>query len=74
MSPETLGLATLSGTLLIHLTSTIWWAASLTKRVEHIEKWISNNEHTAERMAAIEQHIQHLTAGISRIERRLCRK
>lgn len=74
MSPEGIGLVTLTGTLLIHLTSTIWWAASLTKRVDHIEKWISHNEHTAERLAAMEQHIANLSAGIARIERRLTRK
>lgn len=68
MSPETLSLLTLSVTLLVHLFGTIWWAASISRRVDHIEKWITYHEHTAERLAALEQRIDHLYDGIQRIE------
>lgn len=68
MSAETLSLLTLSVTLLVHLCGTIWWAASISRRVDHIEKWITYHEHTAERLAALEQRIDHLYDGIQRIE------
>lgn len=58
-------------TLVVHLIATVWWAASLTKRVEHIEKWISSNEHTAARIAALEQRIDNISGGIFRIEQYL---
>ncbi len=61
-------LLTLSLTLLVHLVTTVWWAASITRRIEFIEKWISSNEHTAERLAALEQRITSLAEGINRIE------
>jgi len=61
-------LLTLSLTLLVHLVTTVWWAASITRRVEFIEKWISSNEHTAERLVALEQRITSLAEGINRIE------
>ncbi|MCK5518665.1 MAG: hypothetical protein KAI61_04555 [Alphaproteobacteria bacterium] len=58
-------------TLVIHLIATVWWAASLTKRVDHIEKWIASNKHTAERLAAMEQQIENMIGGIARIEQYL---
>jgi hypothetical protein len=61
-------LLTLSLTLLVHLVTTVWWAASITRRIEFIEKWISSNEHTAERLAGLEQRITSLAEGINRIE------
>jgi hypothetical protein len=68
MGVEVISMLTLTLTVMIHLVSTVWWAASITRRVEHIEKWISHNEHTAERLAALEQRIDHLNGGINRIE------
>ena len=68
MSIETLPLLTLPVTLIAHLVSTVWWAASLSRRVDYIEKWIAHHEHTAERLAALEQRIDHLHDGIQRIE------
>lgn len=61
----------LTTTLVVQLIATVWWAASLTKRVDHIERWIANNEHTAERLAALEQQIKNMNAGIFRIEQHL---
>ena len=61
----------LTMTLVVHLVATVWWAASLTKRVEHIEKWIGSNEHTAERLAALEERIDNISGGIFRIEQYL---
>jgi hypothetical protein len=68
MNVETLHLLTLSVALLAHLFSTVWWAASVSRRVDYIEKWITHHEHTAERLAALEQRIDHLHDGIQRIE------
>jgi len=68
MGVEVISMLTLTLTVMIHLVSTVWWAASITRRVEHIEKWIGHNEHTAERLAALEQRIDHLNGGINRIE------
>ena len=71
MSPENIGFLALLLTLIVHLITTVWWAATLTKRVEHIERWIANNEHTAERLAALEQQIDNVGSGITRIEQYL---
>jgi len=71
MSPESIGLITLSFTLLIHLAGTIWWAATLTKRVEHIERWISGNEHTGERLVSLEANIKNVSSAVLRIEKHI---
>ncbi len=71
MSPDNIGFLTLLVTLLAHLITTVWWAASLTKRVDHIERWIAHNEHTAERLAALEQQVESVGGGILRIESHL---
>jgi len=63
-----MSLLALTVTLVVHLIVTVWWAASLTKRVDHIEKWISSNERTPERLAALEQQIENISSGIVRIE------
>jgi hypothetical protein len=55
-------------TVVAHLVSTIWWAASMTQRIDHIERWIMSHEHTAERLAALEQRIEGIRDGITRIE------
>lgn len=68
MSTEIISLLTLSATLMVHLFGTIWWAASISRRVDYIEKWITHHEHTAERLAALEQRIDNLHDGIQRIE------
>jgi len=61
----------LTVTLILHLVATVWWAASLTKRVDHIERWISSNESPAERLATLEQQVENVSYGISRIEQYL---
>lgn len=61
----------LTVTLVVHLITTVWWAASLTKRVDYIEKWIASNEDTSARMATLEQQIENLSSGISRVEQHL---
>lgn len=71
MTAEAGALVALSITLLVHLAGTIWWAASLTKRVEHIEKWIVTNEHTGERLARLESSLEALSYSLERIERML---
>ncbi len=68
MNADLVGLITLSMTLSAHLIATAWWAASMTKRVDYLEKWISSHEHTGERLAALEQQIAGLNGGILRIE------
>lgn len=71
MTSEIIGLVGMIATLIAHIISTIWWAASLTKRVDYIERWITHNEHTAERLAALETALKNLSNGISRIEQLL---
>jgi hypothetical protein len=68
MTADLAGLITLSATLGAQLVATVWWAASLTRRVDHIERWIDDNAHTAERLAAVEQQIKALNAGVARVE------
>lgn len=68
MSIDFIGFATISMTLSAHLIATAWWAATMTKRVDYLEKWISSHEHTAERLAALEQQIAGLNGGVLRIE------
>lgn len=68
MTADVMGLITLSLTLSVHLIATAWWAASITRRVDHIEKWIASHEHTAARLAALEQQMQNVGNGIERIE------
>ena len=68
MGADVIALITLSFTLTLHLVATVWWAASLTRRVDHIEQWIVHNAQTAERLAALEQQIAALSASISRVE------
>lgn len=74
MPGESLSLITLSMTIVVHLISTVWWAASLTRRVEHIEKWIAHHEHTAERLGKLEERIENVGAAVSRIEHFLRQK
>lgn len=68
MNPDIAGIAALCATLLVHLVATTWWAASITKRVDYLERWITSHEHTAERLAGLEQQIVSLTNGIVRVE------
>lgn len=68
MSADIAGLVTICVTLSAHLIATAWWAASITKRVDYLERWITSHEHTAERLAALEQQIAGLTNGIVRVE------
>ncbi len=58
----------LAVTLVVHLISTVWWAASLTRRVDYIERWITSNARTTERLASLEQRIDNLAASLQRIE------
>lgn len=71
MNPDIIGLVTVSVTLSLHLIATVWWAASLTRRVDHIERWVMGHAQTGERLAALEQQIAALNAGIGRIEHHL---
>jgi len=71
MSAEAIGLIVFSMTVLLHLVGTIWWAATLTKRVEHIERWISHNEQAGERLASLEQQVNNISEMINRIERHI---
>lgn len=53
----TIAIVAICITLIVHLVATIWWAAKLTNRVDHIEKWITSNERMAERLIAIETKV-----------------
>lgn len=52
----------------LHAGGTVWWASSVTERVRQLERWISANQHTAERIAAMEQRIENISQGVARIE------
>lgn len=64
----------MGGMGITQLVGTVWWAATVTKRIEFIERWISTNQHTAERLAALDQRISGLGEGITRIEHYLRQK
>lgn len=68
MTGDIIGLLMVTITLTIHLIGTVWWAASITRRVEFVEKWITQNEHTAERLMSLEKQVDHVGDGINRIE------
>jgi hypothetical protein len=68
VSGDVIGLVSLTITLSIHLITTVWWAASITKRVEHAEKWMASHEHTAERLAMLEQQLENAVGALDRIE------
>lgn len=68
MTGDVIGLITLTITLCIHLITTVWWAASITKRVEHVERWIASHENTAERLATLEQQLENAVSSLGRIE------
>jgi len=74
MENTDIALLSMGGMGLTQFVGTIWWAATVTKRIEFIEKWISSNEHTAERLVALEQRILSLGEGITRIEHYLRQK
>lgn len=74
MTAEAIGLLALSFTLLIHLAGTIWWAATLTRRVEHIEQWINKNELSGERLAAVEGRLHVACSCLEKIESTLMEK
>lgn len=44
-------------TLIAHLIGFVWWASRLTSRMEHVERWISNNENMSQRLIAIETKV-----------------
>lgn len=60
-----LSIAALAVTMLVHLAGFIWWAATLTSRVGHIEQWIRSNTHLHEQMIALGVKVDALTGGIS---------
>lgn len=64
----------MGGMGLTQFVGTIWWAASVTKRIEFIERWIASNHQTAERLAAMEQRISSMGEDITRIEHYLRQK
>lgn len=68
MTGDTVSLIGLAVTIVVHLVTTVWWAASVTRRIEHIERWIAHHEHTAERLAKLEQRLEHVSFAIERVE------
>ncbi len=68
MTAEVIGIIMLSFTLLLHLIGMLWWAATLTKRVDYIEKWVASNEYTSERLATLESQAKAIQVSLERIE------
>lgn len=54
-----------------HLVGFVWWASKLTTRVDHIERWIGQNEQTATRLTEMEVQIRNVGDALQRIEQRL---
>ena len=65
-----LGLAVVT---LAHLIGFVWWASRLTTRVDHIERWISQNEQTSTRLTELEAQLRSAGESLQRIENRLDR-
>ena len=65
-----LGLAVVT---LAHLIGFVWWASRLTTRVDHIERWISQNEQTSTRLTELEAQLRSAGESLQRIEHRLDR-
>lgn len=74
MIDTTIALAMLALTIIGHGVTTVWWAASLTRRVDHIERWIVTNERTGERLASLETKVSTVGDGVSRVEQLLISK
>lgn len=74
MTADFISLLGLAVTIVVHLITTVWWAASVTRRIEYIERWIAHHEHTAERLVKLEQRLEHLSFAIERIEHFLRQK
>jgi len=56
---------------LAHLVGFVWWASRLTTRVDHIERWISQNEQTSTRLTELEVQLRSVGESLHRIEQRL---
>ena len=63
-----LGLAVVT---LAHLVGFVWWASKLTTRVDHIERWIGQNEQTSTRLTELEVQLRSVGESLHRIEERL---
>lgn len=61
-------IAVLILTILVHLVTSIWWAARLTTRVETIEKWINGNSDLHNEVIQMRAQMMALAASISDIK------
>lgn len=59
-----ISLVALGITICAHAAASIWWAASLTGRVEHIEKWVEHNNSVSERLAVIEAELKQISRAL----------
>lgn len=59
-----LSIVALGITIGVHAATSIWWAASLTGRVLHIEKWVEHNNSVSERLAVIEAELKQISRAL----------
>lgn len=55
--------------MLTHLAGFVWWAATLTSRVKHIEVWIEGNTRLAERIGVLETQNITVARDVSDIKK-----
>jgi hypothetical protein len=66
-------LASVIGFWVVQVGAFVWWAASITGKVGHIEKWIAANEQTQSRLVEMETQMHALMDAVQRIEAHIMR-
>lgn len=56
--------------LFIQTSGVVWWAATMTARVDALEKWVANNQTIESRLAKIETQLTGIIDRMDRDERR----
>ena len=59
--------------MMTHLAGFIWWAATLTNRVGHIEKWIQSNERLSATITGMTVEIASMSQDMSEIRQNIDR-
>lgn len=54
-------------TLMVHMVVTIWWAARLTTRMEHVERWVEQNNQIGTTLAAMQATITALNIELRNV-------
>jgi len=57
--------------LVVQTGTIIWWASSVSARLDNVERWQAANDETRERLAVLESRLSAIQSGVARIERKL---